>query len=616
MLALGIPVHLTAEVAQFVFGMPDHGRLLDRLERESFLSTTIEDGEVVYSWEPGLRDALRAELTARDADAVRRLDRGLAAWYREHALPQHAVAQAMVQHDLRFAVEVVEGAWLRLIVHHEPLLRQLFGRVRQPDLEGRPRAQLVRCLVLRAPDRGSASVVSLPAAPEELDALGRSSQARNAIDSGFAQLIVLRAYHGLEQAVDLATRLTQVAHAARKVRTADVADLLPGMFLHVGLTHQLAGELEDAEAALYWSYYLTNGSPYPHVATDAAGKLALNAAFQGDLAKAETWLKREGAGRRLDSPLETVRSTGGLTARLLVAVGRLEEGPARRVMEMLGASDGRFRDEYWAFLIHARAQFAMVWGDRHEALEQLVAGREANADWLGPGALARDLLDATEAELLISLGRGSRAGQVLDSSASGHCLTTVARARFALLTGDPETAFAVAGEGARARSTLGPVRDDLLLVQGTALLRLGQRGAAIEAVRRAIRRSLTSGEAFRSFANAPRSALEDLAADIKELSRVLAVLDRRGIYEVYPDDLSLVKLTPREVDVLDHLARGLTLAQIATRRHVSLNTVKTQLNSIYRKLGVHSRTQALIAAHDLGVIDDPLPQSGARPRRG
>lgn len=52
-------------------------------------------------------------------------------------------------------------------------------------------------------------------------------------------------------------------------------------------------------------------------------------------------------------------------------------------------------------------------------------------------------------------------------------------------------------------------------------------------------------------------------------------------------------LTDAELQVLEALARGLSNAQIAETRHVSVNTVKTQISGLYEKLGVSSRVQAV-----------------------
>jgi DNA-binding NarL/FixJ family response regulator len=61
-------------------------------------------------------------------------------------------------------------------------------------------------------------------------------------------------------------------------------------------------------------------------------------------------------------------------------------------------------------------------------------------------------------------------------------------------------------------------------------------------------------------------------------------------------------LSPREIEVLEHAARGLTVGQIATRLVLSPRTVETHLGNAYRKLGVTNRVQALARASGLGLI--------------
>ncbi|WP_349307735.1 LuxR C-terminal-related transcriptional regulator [Streptomyces sp. HNM0645] len=61
-------------------------------------------------------------------------------------------------------------------------------------------------------------------------------------------------------------------------------------------------------------------------------------------------------------------------------------------------------------------------------------------------------------------------------------------------------------------------------------------------------------------------------------------------------------LTRSELDVLRLLPLGLTLDEIAARRHVSLNTVKTQVQAIYRKLQVGRRRDAVRVATECGLI--------------
>jgi DNA-binding NarL/FixJ family response regulator len=61
-------------------------------------------------------------------------------------------------------------------------------------------------------------------------------------------------------------------------------------------------------------------------------------------------------------------------------------------------------------------------------------------------------------------------------------------------------------------------------------------------------------------------------------------------------------LTEREVEILRLAKRGLPNPQIANSLHISPGTVRNHLSSIYRKLNVHSRHEALQIAEDRQII--------------
>jgi PAS domain S-box-containing protein len=64
------------------------------------------------------------------------------------------------------------------------------------------------------------------------------------------------------------------------------------------------------------------------------------------------------------------------------------------------------------------------------------------------------------------------------------------------------------------------------------------------------------------------------------------------------------KLTPREVEVLRMLAQGASTDQIAEVLHIARETVRNHVRSMLRKLGVHSRLEAIAVARTEGVLDD------------
>lgn len=66
--------------------------------------------------------------------------------------------------------------------------------------------------------------------------------------------------------------------------------------------------------------------------------------------------------------------------------------------------------------------------------------------------------------------------------------------------------------------------------------------------------------------------------------------------------LVLVPLTEREMGVLRYLPTRMTTNEIADTMYVSVNTVKTHLQSVYRKLAATSRQEAVDHARRLGLI--------------
>lgn len=88
-------------------------------------------------------------------------------------------------------------------------------------------------------------------------------------------------------------------------------------------------------------------------------------------------------------------------------------------------------------------------------------------------------------------------------------------------------------------------------------------------------------------------AIEELVA------RVRRHLERARAADASAD----AGLTDREREVLEALARGLAPGQIAVEFEISPKTVATHVERIYAKLGVHTRTQAVVTAVRLGIIE-------------
>jgi len=80
-----------------------------------------------------------------------------------------------------------------------------------------------------------------------------------------------------------------------------------------------------------------------------------------------------------------------------------------------------------------------------------------------------------------------------------------------------------------------------------------------------------------------------------QLQALRSVPDQPAIVLVEP-------LTEREREVLRHVSEMLNTAEVASEMYISINTVKTHLKSIYRKLAATHRREAVRRAQQLELI--------------
>ena len=107
---------------------------------------------------------------------------------------------------------------------------------------------------------------------------------------------------------------------------------------------------------------------------------------------------------------------------------------------------------------------------------------------------------------------------------------------------------------------------------------------------------------------------------IKSLSCQTMLLEKLQLYINDKADNStddnhspiIEELTPREKEILGHIASGNSNKEIADALGVSVNTVKTHVLSIYGKLNVNRRSQAAIKARDLNLIEPNLYNDAAQ----
>ena len=103
-------------------------------------------------------------------------------------------------------------------------------------------------------------------------------------------------------------------------------------------------------------------------------------------------------------------------------------------------------------------------------------------------------------------------------------------------------------------------------------------------------------------------AIQNVCCGRAECSPYLAALVSSRIRELARDltgDAEAPSLTPREAEVLRLAARGMSNKEIAGQLGIWLQTVKSHLHNVYRRLGVRTRRAAVAKALRLGLIREP-----------
>lgn len=602
-MATSVPEEFTAELAELLADeTADTVRdVLETFSNDNVLLAESKDGQTVYRWPPGARQALRREMERRDEVALGRHHSVIGGWHRDRGDMAAALHHATEARDWPLVIDVIDRGWRNLVRADNQLLHRAFVSMPIEELERSPRAMALRDTRLNVPDDRLLAVANLPASAASLEALGRANDVADILDTSLAVVLALRLRGALDTTTTYGRRALTVARTARTSYPEEVLLLNPVLHLHVGIAELLSGDLARAADTLGYAY--DRGQfvdPGHHVRQDSAAKLSLTYAVGGDLRQADVWIERHA---KVEPPDETwlapVILSGVTAARLLVATERLHIAEAGRLDTQLQAHVER--DELRSYLVFARGQLAVANGRASDALALAAAVRAANERWLGNRIIARPLLTALEVDALLALGQGNLAKNLLAGPDGGHPLTCVAHARLALLTGRADTALQTATDTSWEPNAWARHRLEMRLIRAVAAHRCGRDDLAEASLAQAVTLA-RPGDSLRAFATVPRADLEELAARVPSAAELLEDPRLAEVGELFPAAVPLVELSERELEVLQDLAAGLTVPEIAQKSVLSYNTVRTQQRSLYRKLGTSHRTEAVAQARRLGLL--------------
>ncbi|WP_241385407.1 helix-turn-helix transcriptional regulator [Rhodococcus sp. CH91] len=590
---------VTAAEAAELTGVTDAEAALATLAAAGLVMDSPFHDPRVWRWPDAVRSCV-LEITRRTrpghADA---LLLELSRTHRAAGNMAEAAIYAVEARDWKAAVAIVEEAWAVMVDRSFDVLVKVLRQIPDHALEDHPSVQAGRALFTQMLDEHAILHASLPTDTEELVELGKTSRAAQAVYVATVQSLTLRVSGEFGEAARLTQLLRPLVHSILEHRPDDLGPQLPLLRVQWAITLQLAGHLGESTAVFRRAYRGAYAANIAFVVQNAAGSSALNWAVTGDNPRAREWLRIESHAEPTEGRWGEMVKVGGRAASVLVHLDALQLDHAAARLEELGVP--RVSEELWGFVTYGRAYHHLLTGNAYDGLTELHRLIASHRDLHRHGAFCRILLDAAEIDLNLALGNGNLARALADESRGDHPLLVVASGRVELFTGHPDVALKKLKRISWTECGFPRAHLESLLVTAHAHLDRGDDDAALRSWQRActLAESLGNRRAF--------TTLPDGVAD-----RLVALggpaIPGGPVESVFTEPVTHVELSPRETDVLELLALGSTHADIAKKLFVSHNTIKTQLRSIYRKLGVHNRVEAVGRARELRLLPVRRPR--------
>ncbi|MEV0675175.1 LuxR C-terminal-related transcriptional regulator [Actinosynnema sp. NPDC050436] len=429
--------------------------------------------------------------------------------------------------------------------------------------------------------------------------VGQETSAATLVAVGTAAMVGLRLRGAGAEAEELGERLTTRAAQLCALPGGDAEPRTGWLAMQRGLTRSLMDDFPAAVELSRQAYERATVEPAAEAtAINAAAHLAMIFAHLGHDAPARQWLDRM---RRFEPPSERVRlllTVGGTIAEGWDALDRHDGPRLAACLEVTG--DGTRPLEVWPFVAALTSAHGVHLGDPAAALAHLGALPLSHAPALVAQGTAARVLRRAHVDLLIATGQATRALRVIREADPHGTWLALPAARLRLLNGEYEAVRATAARTSWHETASRRDVRQVLLLKAVAALRMGDRDEARRAL--LLVRRVRAPDEVLSLASLPAADREEVIG-LGDLPLTEEAADRLSrARPVFPDRVELVELTTREQVVLAELDAGLTLGEVARKLVVSVNTVRTQVKSAYRKLHASNREGALMRAYELGVL--------------
>jgi LuxR family transcriptional regulator, maltose regulon positive regulatory protein len=623
LLRTSVAERLTGELADRVTARSGGDRVLNRLAGENIFVNRLPGGGGQFRYAPFFRDMLMAELRSQVPQEVPVLLRRVARWHFSRGEAVEAVRHAADAGDWEYASHALTEAGIAVLLRSPAAQPEVAeAGATQPEV-----AQLEAVLSrFPAERRTDDPVVAAAFAAVRLRAgnlhgaaahLARAQDAlrnclpaaRPAVEMWLAALRVMQAAGQAAAEEPALTAGWELAEQAQGVTgTAAENHALGLLWQTLGTSMLRRWEIPAARCALGHAEQLLAMTDLAYPRERAHGWCALAEALYGDLDASDRIIAQLRGGDPAD--LVAACFVPLASAQLALdrddlnsALGLLDDADADRAGLLPGEPDlAGIRD-----LIRARV--VLVAGEPGRA-RGLVAGMRARSSQAGVHSCVLGVLDADIALRAGDIVRAAAALSAAESACPRECANRIlARARLLLACNDPAGALELSSRYAEQKRATPRDRISALIIAALANRRLGAVATAAGLLEQALAAAEPHG-AYRPFLDAGTAVQSAIVTLVPPTSRVSGfaarVIERFVCQSPGTEWVSAAgldsPLSASELAVLRLLPTQLTNQEIAAGLFLSVNTIKTHLKSVYHKLGVRSRREAIARGRRLELL--------------
>jgi LuxR family maltose regulon positive regulatory protein len=371
--------------------------------------------------------------------------------------------------------------------------------------------------------------------------------------------------------------------------------------LQLGVVHYHLGDYDRALRELRQAGGLATGNLFAGEQVECRAALAMVEYSMGNFDRVLENVRLARQASHGTGLIESTFGAGALIAELLVAVEQSRQTDAEALAPLVARASER--SDWEALGLYSRAAISIISERYVEGLDLLRQCLQSYRHWNPPGSIIT-MSEGLRATLLLRLGETHTAWDILGSLVpTQHHANCPGRfiAHLRFTNGDAAGALSALrdceelGDAHSSRTLV-----DVLLIKAAAHYALGATSVADVALDRALRLAarfdmripfrLIPDEVMRTMLS--RAATRDQPPDVHALFDLV-----HGAAAV----ASGVVLSDRERDIVRALMRNLAAPAIAEELFISVNTVKSHVKNVYRKLGVSSRAEAILRARALGL---------------